>query len=188
MQIYYALPYVAGPFPAGTSGFLYLHKPPAWAPQIAYELRFRVTKSSNPTSFSAGHDLQYEGLPWSVPLLYHTAIKAPAVRTLLNSDRLMTEPQILEVERLSNKLVPREAQSAWPLLYAMNQPFRLNFDLPYNALVTVTRSSNPGENQPKHLLSKLSVDLPAVQQGRNKWVNLYRGEYQPLVARVRQPD
>ena len=44
--------------------------PPPYAPALASELRFRVTPRADPVSFFAGHDLQYKGLPWGVPLAF----------------------------------------------------------------------------------------------------------------------
>ncbi|KAF9031316.1 hypothetical protein BJ165DRAFT_1599301 [Panaeolus papilionaceus] len=59
------------PFPSGTRGFLYYHSP-SDRPRIAGQLRFRVTPSDDPASFSHGHDLTFSRTsprsptPWNI--------------------------------------------------------------------------------------------------------------------------
>ncbi|KAM5537499.1 hypothetical protein V8D89_008826 [Ganoderma adspersum] len=61
-------PWSSNRFPPGTHGFIYYHVPPYSSP-LAGELRFRVTSSRNPASFTAGTDLLTErGMPWRYPL------------------------------------------------------------------------------------------------------------------------
>ncbi|KAM5536375.1 hypothetical protein V8D89_009973 [Ganoderma adspersum] len=61
-------PWSSNRFPPGTYGFIYYHVPPYSSP-LAGELRFRVTSSRNPASFTAGTDLLTErGMPWRYPL------------------------------------------------------------------------------------------------------------------------
>ena len=61
-------PWSSNRFPPGTHGFIYYHVPPYSSP-LAGELRFRVTSSRNPKSFTAGTDLLTErGMPWRYPL------------------------------------------------------------------------------------------------------------------------
>ncbi|TFK48075.1 hypothetical protein OE88DRAFT_601140 [Heliocybe sulcata] len=56
------------PFPDGTKGFLYWHLPPA-APVFTGEIRFRITASSDPTTFSRGEDLRLPNQKiWKIPL------------------------------------------------------------------------------------------------------------------------
>ncbi|KAG6895176.1 hypothetical protein C0992_002759, partial [Termitomyces sp. T32_za158] len=67
-------------FPLNTQGFLYYHQYPHLPPTTG-EIRFRVTKSSDPSYFRNGTDLMaFDGvLPWSIPpfrlLVSHAPLK-----------------------------------------------------------------------------------------------------------------
>jgi hypothetical protein len=60
------------PFPTNTQGFLYYNVPPPHLPPIMGGLRFRITSSSDPSSFDSGSDLLHvtRPIPWSLPLLH----------------------------------------------------------------------------------------------------------------------
>ncbi|PPR01586.1 hypothetical protein CVT24_005877 [Panaeolus cyanescens] len=75
MRVYYPLRSRNSiPFPAGTKGFLYHHLPPG-RPEYSAQLRFRVTPTDDPASFSQGYDLPipqiYQKLPgpWNISLV-----------------------------------------------------------------------------------------------------------------------
>ncbi len=54
-------------FPPDTRGFLYYRTP--WGPPIAGELRFRLTPTPDPATFSMGSDLvTANGVQWNIPL------------------------------------------------------------------------------------------------------------------------
>ncbi len=54
-------------FPPDTRGFLYYRTP--WGPPLAGELRFRLTPTPDPATFSTGSDLvTANGVPWNIPL------------------------------------------------------------------------------------------------------------------------
>ncbi|KAJ7660752.1 hypothetical protein DFH06DRAFT_1400094, partial [Mycena polygramma] len=56
------------PFPHGTTGFLYYHKPPHATP-LEGSIRLRVTDDASPSSFSRGQDLCLpSGFPWQLIL------------------------------------------------------------------------------------------------------------------------
>ncbi|TBU38462.1 hypothetical protein BD309DRAFT_971842 [Dichomitus squalens] len=84
-------------FPPNTAGFLYYHTPP-YSPPLAGELRFRITPSPDPASFSQGSDLLTEyGVHWKIPLLYMTGKKNyTGLHRLLLQGGLVT-PQLLDV-------------------------------------------------------------------------------------------
>lgn len=57
------LTYFKRRFPDNTSGFLYYHTSPG-ASHFNGDVRFRVTSSKDPSSFSSGHDLEFNLTPW----------------------------------------------------------------------------------------------------------------------------
>ncbi|TBU54993.1 hypothetical protein BD310DRAFT_826839 [Dichomitus squalens] len=84
-------------FPPNTAGFLYYHIPP-YSPPLAGEVRFRVTFSPDPASFTQGYDLLMDyGVRWNIPLLYMTDKKEyTGLHTLLLQDGLVT-PQLSDI-------------------------------------------------------------------------------------------
>ncbi|TBU22218.1 hypothetical protein BD311DRAFT_770818 [Dichomitus squalens] len=88
-----------GRFPPNTAGFLYYHTPP-YSPPLAGEVRFRITPSPDPSSFSEGSDLLMEhGVSWRIPLLStaETGVKRyTGLHALLLQDGLVT-PQLLDI-------------------------------------------------------------------------------------------
>ena len=100
---------------------------PRLAPPHAGQIRFRITLSSDPASFVAGHDLAHPDstLPWSIPLrrLVHPDFHM-ALLSQLRYDELVEDEVLGEVARMwPNRPVPRSAQS----LYACREPFWLKF-------------------------------------------------------------
>ncbi|TFK52878.1 hypothetical protein OE88DRAFT_1792132 [Heliocybe sulcata] len=79
-------------FPSDTQGFLYFHLD-ADAPALAGQVRFRITTSSDPATFTEGRDLQLpDGRPWNISL-FQVARRSiyAAYRAQLLSDKLVTE-------------------------------------------------------------------------------------------------
>ncbi|KAI0064514.1 hypothetical protein BV25DRAFT_1822876 [Artomyces pyxidatus] len=123
------------PFPGGTRGFFYYH-PPTPPDTILGEVRFRVTASDDPASFSTGSDLIGPGArPWRVP----PSVMSPTVRSgaafgqLLLAEKLVTQAQLDLWTQL-----PRENSDTVPLLTHFGQPFFVDFSRPhvYNWVVT----------------------------------------------------
>ena len=83
-------------FPTNTTGFLYYHIP-SYTPPLAGEVRFRITPSSDPSSFAMGSDLlMRHGIPWRIPLLYVAGRDIfKDLHALLIRDGFIT-PQILD--------------------------------------------------------------------------------------------
>jgi hypothetical protein len=124
------------PFPSGTHGFLYYHTPPSHAPATAGELRFRVTRGSNSTSFSSGIDLLLpNGLPWCISLLRIAQgantknegfCQYQFIRRILVDDGLVT-PALLKMcaEMVDRAECPVRVSSI--IIHSLGQLFPVNF-------------------------------------------------------------
>lgn len=91
------------PFPKGTHGFFYYYRPTAAAP-VSGHMRFRITSTSNPTSWASGTDLCVpNGLLWKKPLLeiIGNHPKLTALRTLLLADALILPELVKRCTRIS---------------------------------------------------------------------------------------
>lgn len=119
-------------FPQNTKGFFYYNVPPPHSPPTMGDLRFRITSSSDPSSFNDGSDLIH-GLghtPWSLPLL--NMAKAESYIQLceqLVAEDLISQ-ELLDRCHLIWKNSPVSADRACrPLhfLYRLDQPILLNF-------------------------------------------------------------
>lgn len=99
-----------------TSGFLYLHRT-AGAPDAAAEVRFRVTRDSDPKSFATGSDLIFNGVPWSEPMVRQFA---SCYDNLLSHEGLLSS-KIQETRRHS-----RFRTRTVPVVFALRQPFLLD--------------------------------------------------------------
>ncbi|KAI0692530.1 hypothetical protein C8T65DRAFT_745113 [Cerioporus squamosus] len=107
-----------------TRGFLYYHQPPR-APPLAGQLRFHVTGSDDPASFSSGTDLTTErGVPWYIPLPV-TASAGYRMHTPIR--RLLTDV---------DGLVPQQVMD---LARAQEHPFDLTLDSASSAFALVGR-------------------------------------------------
>ena len=98
------------PFPPETHGFFYY-----WAnPDIPAEgqIRFRVTRDSDPSSFANGHDLLgMDGLPWCITLFQALNIsKYGPLGELLVKENLVTEG-IAEQARSAHACQPDDHQA-----------------------------------------------------------------------------
>ncbi|EKM60300.1 uncharacterized protein PHACADRAFT_179653 [Phanerochaete carnosa HHB-10118-sp] len=104
--------------PPGTHGFFYYRAPPPWAGEI----RFRITKDRNPSSFPSGHDFLLRGMPWAVTLLFATPVSA-FFHNILLRDGLLSEGQIRRLESLEPWQSRLAAKSH--LVHSIGQPFAL---------------------------------------------------------------
>ncbi|TFK52866.1 hypothetical protein OE88DRAFT_1310926 [Heliocybe sulcata] len=91
------------PFPASSAGFFYWHREPG-APALAGQLRFRVTRSSDPADFRTGEDLRLpNGLTtWNVSAFALARYsRYQAINTLALSEGLVQKalPRIREPGR-----------------------------------------------------------------------------------------
>ena len=110
-------------FPAGTRGFLHLHKP-LDLPLLASSIRFRCTPSNDPASFDQGEDLRDpSGWPWDINMSSILSMKSPQIRDYLLHAGIMTESQMSQCRRIlhGKRMHSRLA------LHRFDQPFLVNF-------------------------------------------------------------
>ncbi|PPR01585.1 hypothetical protein CVT24_005876 [Panaeolus cyanescens] len=114
------------PFPAGTRGFLYHHLPPG-RPEYSAQLRFRITTTDDPASFSQGYDLPIPQIhqklpgPWNIHLLkiLHTKNARPLGELLLR-DGLIQQHTLDMIH--THSAVHRFSKKA-RLLFDLSDPF-----------------------------------------------------------------
>ncbi|KAJ7471974.1 hypothetical protein FB451DRAFT_1251570 [Mycena latifolia] len=113
------------PFPKGTRGFLYYHARPH-LPPMAGGVRFRITPSIHPSSFSDGFDLLRGSLPWEIPL--HTITSAVGRKTVLR-DQLLIEGLVTQEDLdWCHTITPNKKRlDSRIALYTLNQPFPVAF-------------------------------------------------------------
>ncbi len=111
-------------FPEGTHGFFYYFSPD-WAPRLAGQLRFRITSSPDPASFSSGTDLQRNGVPWSKSLASMSRWNDgfDMLQHSLSRDNLVSEDTLSLCRRVAS--LPRRNPPR--ILYAFGQPFYMKF-------------------------------------------------------------
>ncbi len=110
-------------------GFLYYHQPPR-APPLAGELRFRLTASRDPASFSSGVDMTNKReVPWCIPLPAIAGNQTFAsVRHILTAVDATVPQQLMDLARkhyhkfLSGNLMGTRH------LHAFGQPFDIPLD------------------------------------------------------------
>ena len=110
------------PFPPGSHGFLYYYTDPS-LPDVAGEVRFRLTANNDPSNFDRGRDfLRPHGLPWAISLLNISRVKyREALKRQLQEDGLVDPGVMQRCERLFKN-------STWNIaphiiLYSLHQPF-----------------------------------------------------------------
>ena len=113
-------------FPPHSSGFLYYHQPQD-APLLAGELRFRLTPSNLPQSFSRGKDcLTPDGAVWKIPLL--ALYRYPYNRRIyrqLQLDGFISDALHSKVENLvKTSHCPQDTSVT---LHSLHQAFPINF-------------------------------------------------------------
>ncbi|RPD54200.1 hypothetical protein L226DRAFT_536112 [Lentinus tigrinus ALCF2SS1-7] len=111
-------------------GFLYYHQPQARAPPLVGELRFRITPSSDPVTFSSGDDLKTRrGVPWCItlPALAYNKSFLP-IRHLLTTVDGMVPQHVMDFARKHHHKVCAGDVIGSRYLYAFGQPFDLPLD------------------------------------------------------------
>ncbi|THH13319.1 hypothetical protein EW146_g6894 [Bondarzewia mesenterica] len=116
-------------FPPGTHGFLYYVHPTLME---AGQLRFRITKNDNPSSFAEGKDLTFSsGLPWHMVVRSHP--KYDAFLQLLRKDNLVKDEHSANVPQIEGSnghisvdlRMPR-IRTRNPIVTSFGQPFAIN--------------------------------------------------------------
>jgi hypothetical protein len=114
-------------FPDDANGFFYYFTPSKASP-IAGQLRFRITPSADPSSWSSGRDLCWPrmNIEWMVPLLKIVQDRPmhSALRTLLLADKLIS-PEL--VERCMELRKWRGTLGTQIVLDGLEQPFYTSF-------------------------------------------------------------
>ncbi|KAF9029876.1 hypothetical protein BJ165DRAFT_1520240 [Panaeolus papilionaceus] len=122
--------YINIPYPDGTRGFFYYHKP-SNRPRISGQIRFRVTPSDDPASFPRGYDLDTTRTthpfpyPWNVSILnlvggqHYTNLVSQLV-----SEGLVEETLVQSVRRLSSS---RNITCGGNFIFTLSDPFDFNY-------------------------------------------------------------
>ncbi|RPD53256.1 hypothetical protein L226DRAFT_540781 [Lentinus tigrinus ALCF2SS1-7] len=114
----------ASGFHGRLSGFLYYCQPPR-APPLAGELRFRLTPSDDPASFSSGVDYTTRrGVPWYIPLptIAGNQTFAPLQHLLTDVDMAVPR-QVMELAREHHHSFKCGDAKGSRVLHAFGQPF-----------------------------------------------------------------
>lgn len=108
------------PGSSDTGGFLYYFNPPGLH-ESAGQVRFRVTPSTDPSSYNQGTDLLDEhGFIWNMPISYdpeHNALREQLLRDGLVSQSLLTWCKEVAFDRRYKRI-----------LHFLEQPFLYDFD------------------------------------------------------------
>jgi len=113
-------------FPDDAKGFFYYFTPSKASP-IAGHLRFRITPSADPASWSSGRDLCWpNNVEWKVQLMTIIQVhpQLTALRTLLLAEKLIS-PEL--VERCMKLVKWRETLGPQTVLNGLEQPFYTSF-------------------------------------------------------------
>ena len=156
-------------------GFLYYHQPPR-APPFAGEIRFRLTPSPEPTSFSAGVDLTNKsGTPWriSLPSIPRCESWDPFCVLLTEVDKTVSK-EVMTLARRSGHLKATRAGDSrvTRCLYAFGQPFEFSLENKCHTFTLVGKAAL--------LRAKLDfISRVRTQQGHNRYVpqNPFSGNY-----------
>ncbi|KDQ60099.1 hypothetical protein JAAARDRAFT_595724 [Jaapia argillacea MUCL 33604] len=122
------------PFPPNTRGFFYFYHDPD-APKLLSSIRFRLTESKDPASFSAGRDLRYSNqVPWHIYLAALALHPGYAVyKSLLLKDSLVP-PDLLSASPDAPRTRFRQQGVA---LHSLYQEFPVEF-LPHLVIPLMT--------------------------------------------------
>ncbi len=98
------------------------------APRLAGQLRFRITSSPDPASFSAGTDLKRYGLPWRKEILA-MGLRNPEMTEYhaLLSDGLISEDTLSICKTAIDAHKTRRFNATSRVLFAFGQPFDIRF-------------------------------------------------------------
>lgn len=132
------LTYFKGRFPDNTSGFLYYRTIPGGSP-FNGEVRFRITTSQDPNSFAAGHDLEFNKIPWRRTLANIALHKeASGLQSLLVADDIIA-PDLLSSfkQMLLADETTQPGNHAAEYLSALGQTFLVRFHRPTADLFAV---------------------------------------------------
>ncbi|KAF9063883.1 hypothetical protein BDP27DRAFT_1426437 [Rhodocollybia butyracea] len=131
-------------FPAGSHGYLYLHRPPADVHPCAATLRFRICDKLFPPQegFSSGKDLLLPtGAPWEMDLLHlFTSKLVTNFREALLLDNLVSEEVLTQLDLLAAH--QRSSRARNHLLFSFRQPFSVSMGQRSTTLSVVDLEAN----------------------------------------------
>lgn len=117
------------PFPSGTQGFIYYHRPPDKLP-TAGSVRFRITESEDPASCMSGKDLLLPtGLTWRLPIMmiaragYKPSAGYELLRQCLLTDKLITPDELEECAATAQGRLTSTSQ----IVQSLDDSFYLRF-------------------------------------------------------------
>ncbi|PSS29808.1 hypothetical protein PHLCEN_2v2704 [Hermanssonia centrifuga] len=150
-------------FPEGTHGFLYYHSP-EWAPRLAGQLRFRITSSPNPASFSSGTDLKWHGIPWQRPLLALSRLRDfDAMEDILLRDGLVSKDTLLACDKSAT--LRSGVYGSSRLIYAFGQPFHMKLGWVFKLCVINTSGDKESTVDVLWWLPRIDVRKPMYPNG-----------------------
>ena len=133
-------------------GSLYYHRP-SRAPPLAGEIRFRLTPSPEPTSFSAGVDLTNKsGTPWRISLpSIPTCESWDPFGVLLNEVDQTVSEEVMTLARESGGLRTTCSGDSYVTrcLYAFGQPFEFSLDQKWHTFTLVGKDALLRANLPR---------------------------------------
>ncbi|KAJ7152934.1 hypothetical protein C8R46DRAFT_478453 [Mycena filopes] len=132
------------PFPPGSRGFFYYHRPQLGMHPLAGGLRFRITPRGDPASFTEGTDLLHEGLPWQVPLGTIAAAAATSRKSVL-LEHLLREALVTQADvDLCRAASPNKKRLDYKItLFRLEQPFLIAFQHQLHAWVVPGQGDAP---------------------------------------------
>lgn len=120
-------------FLTNAQGFLYYNVPPPHLPPIMGDLRFRITSSSDPSSFNDGSDLLHatRPIPWSLPLLHLVKTNKFPICEQLVAENLISQELLDRCQLIwknSSGATPLYTRRIRSFLYHLDQPIFFPFD------------------------------------------------------------
>ncbi|THH04129.1 hypothetical protein EW146_g10258, partial [Bondarzewia mesenterica] len=136
-QIFYertrGYPFLLSRFPPGTHGFLYYHRQTGGTEEG--QVRFRITKDANPTSFAEGEDLLLrKGFPWYIP---ESRLHLSGLASLISKDDVATKPEMIPAEQQDvtrYDRLPLVVRDQNRPVFAFGQLFSLSFSSMRNCI------------------------------------------------------
>lgn len=154
-------------YPPKTGGFLYLQRPPSGAPATAAELRFRITNSPDPRSFTQGVDRMFFGLPWKrqVVWMYMRFLLSVLARDKTFSPAVLQRISVMHefLRRSEAPLATFNRGRSMNLLYSRSQPFLLTAASPRERFWLLT------EKDGKDSLDFFIYEMPCIQKNDEEW-------------------
>ncbi|KAF9049182.1 hypothetical protein BJ165DRAFT_1526545 [Panaeolus papilionaceus] len=166
-------------FPRGTRGFLYYHQQPD-RPRISGQLRFRITPSDDPASFSYGYDLNQPTSrlqPWTLPLVCLIARKSKRhILSQLENDGLIDHSLVQSLNNNLHSLRKHDQRSHY--LFTLFDPWEINFS---NTRITLRAVTELGQGE-------IKLSLPHLRPQRSGRMNFKSGVFKVCFEKSTLPQ